>query len=694
MALNFPDSPGIGSVFTDTTSGFSYEWDGTVWQSFTSSSIGQIKTIDDISSSFDNSATAFTLQSDGTNVQPINAQQLRVVLGGIVQNPGVDYTISGSTITFTTPPPSSATFSGVLLGTAVSLNDIPDGVVTPAALSTGGPHWTPNGDLYVSGIGTIGGGLVVGLAATFQSTVNIQGSATFQSDASFGDNDKLNLGDSNDLQIFHDGSNSIIDDAGTGSLVLRSDTSIALRKKTGDVNQVIATPSGSVSLFYDGTKRLETTDGGAYVYGAVGAAQTALIVRGDARITGIVTVGESSVTIDGVNDKISVGTNSPDGTLHIKGKNTHGSLIIEAGGTSGSTNQMYLQGHNNAGATIGEIAFDETATNQGGISFKTNGGSLSTKARIDSSGRLLVGTSNAVSTQWAPNLQVVGTDIPCSFVLARNDATVAANSTLAAIRVFGNDSNGTYEECARISADSDLDHGDGDKPTRLVFSTTADGASSPTERLRIGSSGQIGLGGANYGTSGQVMTSNGSGSAPTWQDAGGGAWNLISTTTASGASTVDFTSGINSTYKKYVVEVIDANPSSVGTAFAVRFYANGSLVTSSNYANYVRYRTIVASPQEGTTGNRTEAYFQLTDGIGFYNNLNGYFGFYNPSTSSTDYPVYYHLTGGDKTGYYVHAFTGQGNMWGSSAYTNVDGIRFYITNGTTFSGTFKLYGIS
>ena len=43
-----------------------------------------------------------------------------------------------------------------------------------------------------------------------------------------------------------------------------------------------------------------------------------------------------------------------------------------------------------------------------------------------------------------------------------------------------------------------------------------------TERLRLGSSGQIGLGGANYGTAGQVITSNGSGSAPTWQDAATG----------------------------------------------------------------------------------------------------------------------------------------------------------------------------
>ena len=54
----------------------------------------------------------------------------------------------------------------------------------------------------------------------------------------------------------------------------------------------------------------------------------------------------------------------------------------------------------------------------------------------------------------------------------------------------------------------------------LYFKTN--GTAGGDERLRIGSAGQIGLGGANYGTSGQVLTSNGSGSAPTWQDASGG----------------------------------------------------------------------------------------------------------------------------------------------------------------------------
>ena len=42
--------------------------------------------------------------------------------------------------------------------------------------------------------------------------------------------------------------------------------------------------------------------------------------------------------------------------------------------------------------------------------------------------------------------------------------------------------------------------------------------------MRIASAGQIGIGGANYGTDGQVLTSTGASSAPAWEDAGGGAY--------------------------------------------------------------------------------------------------------------------------------------------------------------------------
>ena len=55
-------------------------------------------------------------------------------------------------------------------------------------------------------------------------------------------------------------------------------------------------------------------------------------------------------------------------------------------------------------------------------------------------------------------------------------------------------------------------------PGRIAFYTTADGASSVTERLRIDKSGAIGIAGANYGTSGQVLASGGSGAVVAWSD--------------------------------------------------------------------------------------------------------------------------------------------------------------------------------
>ena len=125
MAINFPDSPGIGSVFTDSTSGFSYEWTGSLWKSYSANTVSNIQILDDISGSFDNSETTFNLTVGSSAVSPATAQQIEIILGGIQQSPGVDYTISGSTVVFTTAPTNGLTFSGKLLGTALSLNTIP-----------------------------------------------------------------------------------------------------------------------------------------------------------------------------------------------------------------------------------------------------------------------------------------------------------------------------------------------------------------------------------------------------------------------------------------------------------------------------------------------------------------------------------------------------------------------------------------
>ena len=117
--LNFPDDPSTGDVYTDGNSGFSYEWNGTVWISKDPSTVSNIRELDNISSGFNGSTTAFTLQVSSVNVEPANVQQLIISVGGVMQNAGQDFTLSGSTLTFTTAPTSGLTFFGVLLGTAL-----------------------------------------------------------------------------------------------------------------------------------------------------------------------------------------------------------------------------------------------------------------------------------------------------------------------------------------------------------------------------------------------------------------------------------------------------------------------------------------------------------------------------------------------------------------------------------------------
>jgi len=131
VALNFPDSPGIGSVFTDTTSGFSWEWTGAVWKSFTPAAAQNIKNLDDVSGSFDNSTQTFNLTIGGVTYYPRAANMLQISLGGIIQEPDTDYTVdfANGTITFTTAPNVGLDFFGVVRGTAVAIDYANDGNV-------------------------------------------------------------------------------------------------------------------------------------------------------------------------------------------------------------------------------------------------------------------------------------------------------------------------------------------------------------------------------------------------------------------------------------------------------------------------------------------------------------------------------------------------------------------------------------
>jgi len=97
---------------------------------------GAFRQLDDISSGFDGSDTTHTMQVNSTNVSVGDVNQILLSLGGVIQKPGTDFTVSGSTLTFTTAPAANTSFFAILLGSDNGGTVTPtDGSVTKAKLA-------------------------------------------------------------------------------------------------------------------------------------------------------------------------------------------------------------------------------------------------------------------------------------------------------------------------------------------------------------------------------------------------------------------------------------------------------------------------------------------------------------------------------------------------------------------------------
>ena len=91
-------------------------------------------------------------------------------------------------------------------------------------------------------------------------------------DITFTDTSKALFGTGADLQIYHDGSNSHIDNS-TGYLMMRSDTAIYLRSSTGNEQYITCSKGAQVELYYNDSKKFETTNTGVTVTGNVSASR-------------------------------------------------------------------------------------------------------------------------------------------------------------------------------------------------------------------------------------------------------------------------------------------------------------------------------------------------------------------------------------------------------------------------------------
>ena len=152
----------------------------------------------------------------------------------------------------------SATVSGQLsVGGTINYEDVTNvdsvGIVTAGAgvrILTGGLNivgWTTG--LHVSGVSTLSGWVSCG------DTIAL------------GDSKGIYLGADEDLSIYHDGSDSYVEDTGTGSLLLRSDTHVRINKQSAAESMATFNPSGSCEFFFNNSKKLETTTAGIVVTG-------------------------------------------------------------------------------------------------------------------------------------------------------------------------------------------------------------------------------------------------------------------------------------------------------------------------------------------------------------------------------------------------------------------------------------------
>ena len=145
----------------------------------------------------------------------------------------------------------------------------------------------------------------IGVDVTGSVTTNTgSGSAILGSHLDLGDNQKARFGASQDLQIYHNGSNSFIQDSGTGELrILASTLSV---RNSGDTELMItAIEDGAVNLYHDNSKKFETTSTGVSVTGNVVASGDGSFAGGD------ITIGGSAAKISGTSGgQVSVNYNT------------------------------------------------------------------------------------------------------------------------------------------------------------------------------------------------------------------------------------------------------------------------------------------------------------------------------------------------------------------------------------------------
>jgi len=322
--------------------------------------------------------------------------------------------------------------------------------------------------------------------ANISGTLDVTGETTLATHLNLGDNDKIKLGASGDLEIFHDGTNSNLKDTGTGSLNLIASTKVQVQGVNGET-MAIFNEDGAVELRHNDVKKIETTSSGVTVTGGL-TTTTASSIEGGA------VFNEASADVD-----FRVESNGNANMLFVDGGNNIVGIGRVPATNDGGAGSLQLEGNDG-------IAFRRNGqTNSfllrpfgSGDGLRFTQGGTGDRVVIDSSGNVGIGTTSISSSD---KLSISGGRARIVNSVAQSGNTLDNSSFSGLIINNSNNANGDlagivmYPTSQYTAAAGVFGYRENQTAAALSFWT---GSNTGSERMRINSIGQVTLGGASH----------------------------------------------------------------------------------------------------------------------------------------------------------------------------------------------------
>jgi len=308
---------------------------------------------------------------------------------------------------------------------------------------------------------------------------------TMTGDVSLGDNVKAKFGASDDLQIYHDGSNSYIKDVGTGDLSIQATNDLTLKGYSSQKTFINCNSNSSVQLYYDGTEKLATTSTGIDVTGSVTCDGFTSTGIDDNATSTKLTVSNTAIT-QTAGTAINIATGSAGTTITPSGwTNKH---RFGAMGTSGSSNEMSSNYNTNTGTidntSYGTAKLETTSSGIVKISTGTTNTAPTERMRIDSAGNVGIGV--VPESDW----DSVHAALQIGF-----DGSLMSHSTSSGWTQLMKNSRyvggGVYNRIATNEATRYIQKDDGTHAFEVAGSAAADSAISWTTAMTIDNSGNV-----------------------------------------------------------------------------------------------------------------------------------------------------------------------------------------------------------